>query len=164
MTSVHSSPIKVFLNGDYDFMCKMYGLSGPQGTYPCLWCLMPRRDMHQPSDQCQSRSLETVLADNSAFHRETSDKRKVAKFHNALHAPLLGIDLESVSPPYLHILLGVVLKHHKLLEDSAHRLDMEIVSENERSLHILGKVLNNSGLSGISIKNWKKNYDLRTVV
>ncbi|GFO08081.1 amine oxidase [Plakobranchus ocellatus] len=33
--------LKVFLNGDYDFLCKMYGLSGPQGTYPCLWCLMP---------------------------------------------------------------------------------------------------------------------------
>ena len=130
-------------------MCKMYGLSGPQGTYPCLWCLMPQRDMHQPSDQCQSRSLETLLADNSAFLRETSDKREVAKFHNALHAPLLGIDLESVSPPYLHILLGVVLKHHKLLKDSAHRLDMEIVSENDEVLTHFGKSvkLQSSGVS-----------------
>ena len=66
-------------------------------------------------------------------------KREVAKFHNALHAPLLGIDLESVSPPYLHILLGVVLKHHKLLEDSAHRLDMEIVSESDEVLTHFGK-------------------------
>ena len=114
--------IQVFLNGVYEFMCKMYGLSGPQGTYPCLWCLMPRRDMHQPTDQSQSRSLETLLADNSAFLRETSDKREGVKFHNTLHAPLLEIDLESVSSPYLQILLGVVLKHHKLLEDSAHRL------------------------------------------
>ena len=137
--------IKVFLNGDYEFMCKMYGLSGPQGTYPCLWCLMPRRDMHQPSDQCQSRSLETLLADNSAFLRETSDKREVAKFHNTLHAPLLEIDLESVSPPYLHILLGVVLKHHKLLEDSAHRLDMEIVNENDEVLTHFGKSVKQYG-------------------
>ena len=34
--------IKVSLNGDYDFLCKVYGLSGPQGTFLCLWCLMPR--------------------------------------------------------------------------------------------------------------------------
>ena len=31
--------IVIFLHGDNDFLCKVYGLSGPQGTYPCLWCL-----------------------------------------------------------------------------------------------------------------------------
>ncbi|GFR97798.1 amine oxidase [Elysia marginata] len=97
--------------------------SGPQGTYPCLWCLMPGRDMHYPCDQCSLRSLESILTDNSAFVRHSSGKKEVAKFHNALHTHLLDIELEEVSPPYLHILLGVVLKHHKLLEDAAHDLD-----------------------------------------
>ncbi|GFO35930.1 amine oxidase [Plakobranchus ocellatus] len=114
--------LKVFLNGDYDFLCKMYGLSGPQGTspYPCLWCLMPRA-MHQPSDQCQLRSLESLLADNKSFMQlGEGEKKDVAKFYNSLHAPMAGIALDRVSPPYLHILLGIVLKHHKLLEDAAH--------------------------------------------
>ena len=62
--------IKVFLNGDYDFLCKIYGLSGPQGTYTCLWCLMPRRDMHKHSDMCQLRSLHSLLADNKTFMDE----------------------------------------------------------------------------------------------
>ena len=135
--------IKVFLNGDYEFMCKMYGLSDPQDTYLCLWSLMPRRDMHQPSDQCQCRSMETLLADDSPFHRETSDKREAAKFHNSLYAPLLELDLESADPPYLHILQGVVSKHHKLLEDSARRLDMEIDLESADPpyLHVLQGVV-----------------------
>ena len=123
----------------------MYGLSGPQGTYLCLWSLMPRRDMHQPSDQCQCRSMETLLADDSPFHRETSDKREAAKFHNSLHAPLLELDLECADPPYLHILQGVVSKHHELLEDSAHRLDMEIVSKNDEVLRHFGKSVKQYG-------------------
>ncbi|GFR85064.1 amine oxidase [Elysia marginata] len=31
--------IKLFLFGDYDFLCKMYGIAGANGSYPCLWCL-----------------------------------------------------------------------------------------------------------------------------
>ena len=103
-------------------MCKIYGLSGPQGTYQGLWCLMPRQDMHKPGNQ-YLWSLETKLADNSNFITDSSAKKEVAKYHNALHTPLLNIQLDSVSPPYLHILLGIVLKHHKLLEDTAHMLD-----------------------------------------
>ena len=70
--------IKVFLNGDYDFLCKMYGLSGPQGTYPCLWCLMPRRDMHKHSDMCQLRSLDSLLAHNKTFMDEGEGQKKDA--------------------------------------------------------------------------------------
>ena len=29
---------RVFLFGDYDFLCAMYGLSGTSGRHPCLWC------------------------------------------------------------------------------------------------------------------------------
>ena len=142
--------IKVFLNGDYEFLCKMYGLLGPQGTYPCLWCLMSRRDMHLPSDDSQSRSLENLIADNSAFLKETTEKKEAAKFNNALHTPLLQIELEKVSPPYLHILLGVVLKHHKLLEDSAHTLDTEIIAgQEDQFLTDFGKDLKKYGA------NWK---------
>ena len=31
--------MKLFLFGDYDFVCKIYGISGACGNYPCLWCL-----------------------------------------------------------------------------------------------------------------------------
>ena len=152
--SWRNKSLKVFLNGDYEFLCKMYGLSGPQGTYPCLWCLMPRRDMHEPSGQCQQRSLESLLADNSAFVADSSGKKEVAKFHNALHTPLLNIDLDSVAPPYLHILLGVVLKHHKLLEDAAHNLDQQIATQHDKYLTPLGQSLKKYG------SQWRQKQDL----
>ena len=127
--SWRNKSLKIFLTEDYEFLCKMYGLSGPQGTYPCLWCLM-----HEPSGQCQQRSLESLLADNSALVADSSGKKEVTKFHNALHTPLLNIDLDSVTPPYLHILLGIVLKHHKLLEDATHNLDQQIATQHDEYL------------------------------
>ena len=61
-------------------------------------------------------------------------KKEVAKYHDALHTPLLNIQLDSVSPPYLHILLGIVLKHHNLLEDTTHMLDSQIANQKSEFL------------------------------
>ncbi|GFO46704.1 amine oxidase [Plakobranchus ocellatus] len=129
---------------------------GPQGTYPCLWCLMPRRDMHNPRDHCEHRSLESLLADNKTFMQQTDGEKKQAnKFYNSLHAPLVGIELGKVSPPYLHILLGVVLKHHKLLEDAAHKLDKKVACQPDDFLLPLGKLLKRYG------SQWGRAYELQ---
>ena len=158
--SWRNKTIKVFLNGDYEFLCKIYGLSGPQGTYPCLWCLMPRRDMHKPGDQYQQRSLETILADNSNFITDSSAKKEVAKYHNALHTPLLNIQLDSVSPPYLHILLGIVLKHHKLLEDTAHMLDTQIANQKSEFLTPLGESVKTYGSHWHQLQELKNKHQI----
>ena len=34
-----------------------------------------------------------------------------------------------ICPPYLHILLGLVKKHHDLLEAATHSIDLEIADE-----------------------------------
>ncbi|GFO04481.1 amine oxidase [Plakobranchus ocellatus] len=129
---------------------------GPQGTYPCLWCLMPRRDMHNPRDHCEHRSLESLLADNKTFMQQTDGEKKQAnKFYNSLHAPLVGIELGKVSPPYLHILLGVVLKHHKLLEDAAYKLDKKVACQPDDFLLPLGKLLKRYG------SQWGRAYELQ---
>ena len=44
--------------GDYAFLSYMYGLSGANAVYPCLWCLCSKDEMHV-----------------SKFLRETSEKR-----------------------------------------------------------------------------------------
>ena len=37
--------IKLSLNGDYDFLCKAYGISGAAGKFPCIWCLIPSESL-----------------------------------------------------------------------------------------------------------------------
>ncbi|GFO08040.1 amine oxidase [Plakobranchus ocellatus] len=133
--------IKIFLNGDYDFLCKVYGLSGPQGTFPCLWCLMSRQEMHLHSTNTQLRSLDSLISDNLSFMQDNADKKSAAKYNNSLHAPILSIQLDRVSPPYLHILLGIVLKHYKLLENAAHLLDTKITTLADSHLTDLGKLV-----------------------
>ncbi|GFR62043.1 hypothetical protein ElyMa_001861500 [Elysia marginata] len=105
--------------------------------------------------QYQARSLESILGDNSAFVADSSGKKEVAKFHNALHKPLLDtrIELDNVSPPYLHILLGIVLKHHKLLEEVAHKLDTEKSTEKDDLLTPMGLSLKNHGSNWRQLRN-----------
>ncbi|GFN74207.1 hypothetical protein PoB_000071300 [Plakobranchus ocellatus] len=147
--------IKVFLNGDYDFLCKVYGLSGPQGTYPCLWCLMPRQTMHKEENPSQERTLGSLSSDHHRFPSDDSNKREVAKYNNSLHQPLLPIELDKVVPPYLHILLGIVLKHHKFLENAADVIDKKIMNQPEERLTELGRHVKRYGA------NWQKAQQLQ---
>ena len=44
--------IKVFLFGDYDFLLKVFGISGAQSIYPCLWCTASKGQLQKvPADQ-----------------------------------------------------------------------------------------------------------------
>ena len=45
---------------------------------------------------------------------------------------MLDIDIHQVSPPYLHILLGLAVRHHKLLEQDAINIDEKIAEERAR--------------------------------
>ena len=60
---------------------------------------------------------------------EFGDKRNVKNYLNCSHAPLLPIELEEVTPPYLHILLGIVWRHHILLKKEVHILDWKIIAQ-----------------------------------
>ena len=119
--------IKVFLHGDYDFLCKVYGISGPCGTFPCLWCLATKKHIQQQTTQIPTRTLDTLIKDNESFKTTgQEDKRQAKHFHNCIHKPLLNIELDRVSPPYLHIILGITLKHHRLLEEAADKIDIAL--------------------------------------
>lgn len=47
-------------------------------------------------------------------------------YNNVVTPHIWDIELDHVAPPYLHILLGVVKKHHDLLEKECHYLDKQI--------------------------------------
>jgi len=141
--------IVLFLFGDYDFLVKLYGLSGAQGTYPCLWCLTPKSDMKSMLKNDHSlRSLANIKRSHRRFMKYGYGlKKNVKRYHNCLHHPMLEVEPEKVAPPYLHILLGIVLKHHRQLEEAAHDIYVQLVHQSMedctpgigQNVHIYGK-------------------------
>ena len=125
--------IKVFAFGDYDFYCKIFGLSGAQGTHPCLWCNISKKQIQ--SDQyhkSEPRTLESIKENCDKWEMETNaDKKRASEYYNCVHRPMINIDLDRVVPPYLHILLGIMKKHHELLEIAADKLDDMIQNQHE---------------------------------
>ena len=118
--------LRVFLFGDYDFLLKLYGISGAQSCHPCLWCKASREQIQKsPTDQpaVGDRTLSNIRSDFRKFRRNGSKPSFARVYNNVVSAPIWDIELTHVAPPYLHILLGVVKKHHDLLEQECHDLD-----------------------------------------
>ena len=129
----HDKRVRLFLCGDYDFLCKIYGLSGAQGVHPCLWCLTTKDKIQKPPQQCipsDERTLNLLKADFQSFQAQGRGNKSQAKFvNNVCSEPVSEISLSHVCPPYLHILLGVTQKHHHLLEKFCHELDVSIAKD-----------------------------------
>ena len=125
--------LRLFIFGDYAFLCNLYGLSGSAGIHFCLWCHINRNDMQRPlSDRgkAQKRTHKTIVEDNKRFQREgRGNKQQASHYNNAIHAPLWNVRVSHVCPPYLHLLLGIVKKHHDMLEEDCHIIDKAIAVE-----------------------------------
>jgi hypothetical protein len=117
--------LKLFIFGDYEFLCNLYGLSGAAGKHPCLYCKTTQDRMQTtPEIAPESRTRRGILRDYWAFKRDNGPTTNKAIRHtNVIRCPVFQIELEQVCPPYLHIVLGVVKKHHTLLEEQCHQLD-----------------------------------------
>lgn len=121
---------RVFVFGDYDFLTKLYGLSGAQGIHPCLYCTTTK-SVIQLDPECNKgnisqRSVAQIKRDYKRYSRAGKKKKDAQLYNNVVRKPVLDIELEQVTPPYLHILLGIVKKHHDLLEEQCHKLDEQI--------------------------------------
>ena len=133
--------LRIFLFGDYEFLCKLYGLSGARGTYCCLWCLIRNDDIqHSDADRCdvRSRSLISLKLAHQKFNSIGKAKKiNASSFYNCIHEPIWDIPIDHVAPPYLHILLGIVKKHHDLLIDACHKLDVMIAEEYSDNIKVV---------------------------
>lgn len=119
--------MRIFLNGDYAFLANLYGISGAAGRYFCLFCLMPKTKLYYRPTNEPLRTLAMLKADFEVFLTEGGgDMTKALEHNNCVRQPLISIDIDHVAPPYLHIMLGIVLKHHKLLEIDCDFLDKKI--------------------------------------
>ena len=136
--------IRVFLFGDYDFELKMFGISGAQSSFPCLWCQASREDIQMEltdfeRQKIPQRSLNTVRNDNSDFVAAGCPKEQAKLYHNVTTPPIWDIEIDHVTPPYLHILLGIVKKHHDLLEEHCYNLDKQLAMAIARDGDVLYK-------------------------
>ena len=120
--------IVLTLFGDYQFLCNVYGISGPCGKYPCLWCHIEKNDIQNEVDSksAEERNLKTMQRNLDDFNESGKDIKNAKEYFNVINHPLLNIDLDMVCPPYLHILLGVVKRHHDLLLKDMTSLDEDI--------------------------------------
>ena len=117
----------LFLFGDYDFLLKLYGLSGAQSVHPCLYCLASKAQIQSPpvfnQGNINERNLAQIERDYDKFRRSGRQKTKIKLFNNVVRKPLLDVEIDHVAPPYLHILLGIMKKHHDLIQKECHCLD-----------------------------------------
>ena len=136
--------IRVFEFGDYDAICKILGISGAASTYPCYACLIDRDDMQKPRrnrKECKARTILNVSQDHASFIQSGANVKKQADHHNAVHSPILSIPVSAICPPYLHILLGVIKKHHDLLEQECHKIDLDIAIDKAKQPGTLSREL-----------------------
>nr|XP_047123398.1 uncharacterized protein LOC124806476 isoform X2 [Hydra vulgaris] len=125
--------IRVFIFGDYEFLCSAYGITGANGQHACLFCHITREKMKMnPSQQkhsCSKRTLETLHADFQNFIQKGRIPKLAKTCNNVIDLPLFNIPLTQVSIPSLHISLGIYLKFFNMLEDGCHLLDVKIAAK-----------------------------------
>lgn len=130
--------IELFLSGDYEFLTKMYGLSGAAGQHPCLWCETTKEAMQSEPTRTgifRHRDLQNLKHRHEQFMAKGGDKTKAKEDMNVILPNVWDIQLDHIAPPYLHILLGLVKKHHDLLAEEVHELDQKIAVDLAREKH-----------------------------
>ena len=144
--------LRVFLYGDYEFLCKYLGHMGPASSYPCLWCnitLSELRDQnggipHCPrlkhqgwkknSNWAKARSSEQYIQDYADMSSELENSERTITghmFHSIAKQPLFPMfeDIHHIVPPSLHILLGLVPRYFNLVELECRKLDLGSLDE-----------------------------------
>ena len=137
------------LGGDWEFIARLLGLTGPNGTYFCNFCHGQIKDLekgkpHTPwllqndstanqTKQFPVCSFESILSDNERFVKGGAVKSKANQFHNCECSPIFqaaGPVIQSVPCMPLHLSLGLGKQALELIENEAITLDNIIKEAN----------------------------------
>ena len=99
----------------------VYGATQPNGK-----CKTNKKTDTQPA--IQERTLRGMRRDYRRFLKGGENKKKAAACKNVINYPLFKVPLCHVCPPYLQIVLGIVRKHHDMLENEYHKFDKDIAT------------------------------------
>ena len=70
---------RIFMFGDYQYLCYMYGLSGASARHSCLWCLVTGDEMQLPPSgrlYVLKRTLDSIKQDFFLFCRRWQEFEK----------------------------------------------------------------------------------------
>ncbi|KAL5493971.1 hypothetical protein EMCRGX_G015225 [Ephydatia muelleri] len=122
--------MRIFICGDYEFLSKLYGLSGANGRHPCPYCTINQDEMQLSMSMragcSQSRSLQSFHDNHQRFLDSGGNAKKVKEFYNCISKPFFDVPLSQVCLPGLHISQGIFLKIFNLLENACHDLDVKM--------------------------------------
>ena len=126
--------------GDIQYVNTILGISTCSAMHPCYACEIDKDEMQEPrkTKTGRKRTLKTNDGHYQNFIKDGSKLKQQAKYKNVINPPIIDIKPSSYIPPYLHLLLGIIKKHHELLEYLCHILDMKIASEMAQGRHPLG--------------------------
>lgn len=115
MYNYRGKTIRVFLSGDYEFLCNMFGLSGASGKktitgnshnyyhmkiligrHCCLWCLIKSEELKNPPANVPSRSTGSILSDHRSFIADGGNLKRAKNFNNCVREPFFKIPLNQV--------------------------------------------------------------------
>ena len=94
--------LRVFLFGDYDFLLKLYGISGAQSFLPCLWCEASKEQTVKSSTEQPvliERTPRSIKSDLGKYKRAGSKKKTAKAYNNAVLSPIWDIELTHVATP-----------------------------------------------------------------
>ena len=138
------------LGGDWEFIARLLGLTGPNGSHFCNFCLckisnVVKGEPHTPTPlkkyeglssqpkQFQERTFESIYRNNQTFVADGSVKSKVSHYNNCQHSAIFkgkGPILDSVSCMPLHLSLGLGKQAVDLIEREAIKLDNSMKEAN----------------------------------
>ena len=139
----------VVFNGDWEWIARILGLSGPNGFYFCPFCHVTLDDIrpgipHSPlvfpkyehlvassgiEVDFSARHLEELHANNSAFIQSGKSKDHVKDYQNCEFPPLFngrGPIIDLISTMSLHVELGMGKLLLDFFEEKAIELDREV--------------------------------------
>ena len=120
---------RVFMYGDYAFLSYMYGLSGANAVYPCLWCLCSKDEMQVSKflrETSEKRTLENLNEHYIQFCKKGMKKGLAKTVYNVIDIPFFNIPIDQVCIPGLHLTLGIFLKMFNMFEAFCFDVDMKI--------------------------------------
>ncbi|XP_070537111.1 uncharacterized protein [Ptychodera flava] len=86
---------------DYEYLAKSYGLSGPNGKYFCVCCVISKEQAQlpkeeQPLSSMKKRTLDDIRKCHSEFLSTDGNLRHAMQHYNSVRKPLFNVPLHRV--------------------------------------------------------------------